>query len=64
MSRFDCKADAGVIFYDASQLLAAQGPRGKHLDDVVDPSNPGETMLYPSSPPLDLSKPLETKPLG
>lgn len=57
---FDCVGADPVIFYDATKLLAAQGARGKHLVTVVDEKNPGETMLLPGSPPLDLSKPLET----
>lgn len=58
--RFDCAVAGAEIFYDPAKLLAAQGPRGKHLVTVVGGENAGETMLYPASPPLDLSKPLLT----
>jgi hydrogenase/urease accessory protein HupE len=54
--RFDCSQVPGNLFYDASKLLATQGPKGKHLVTVGD----GQTMLYPADPALDLSKPLET----
>jgi hydrogenase/urease accessory protein HupE len=56
--RFDCPGDGGI--YDATKLLAAQGPKGKHLVTLAGPSASGQTMLYPQSPPLDQSKPLET----
>jgi hydrogenase/urease accessory protein HupE len=58
--RFDCAEAPGNIFYDATKLLAAQGAKGKHLVTVGDGPNAGETMLYPTDPALDLSKPLET----
>lgn len=58
--RFDCSSAPGTLFYDATRLLAAQGARGKHLVTVGEGASPGQTMLYPTDPPLDLSKPLET----
>lgn len=58
--RFDCGATSGVIFYDATKLLAAQGSKGKHLVTLEGTENAGETMLYPDDPALDLSKPMET----
>jgi hydrogenase/urease accessory protein HupE len=58
--RFNCAGVAGQIFYDATKLLAAQGPKGKQLVTLVGTENAGEIMLYPSDPPLDLSKPLMT----
>ncbi|MBI1866911.1 MAG: HupE/UreJ family protein [Methylocystis sp.] len=58
--RFDCAATGGQIFYNPAKLLAAQGPRGKHLVTVGDGPDAGQTMLYPGDPPLDLSKPLLT----
>lgn len=60
--RFDCANAPGNIFYDATKLLKAQGTRGKHLVTVGEGANAGETMLYPTDGPLDLSKPLETVP--
>ncbi len=57
---FDCSNVPGNIFYNATKLLKAQGPKGKHLVTVGDGPDAGQTMLYPSDPPLDLSKPLET----
>ncbi len=57
--RFDCSGTSGQIFYDATKLLAAQGSKGKHLVTLTG-ENAGETMLYPTDPPLDLSKPMET----
>jgi len=60
--RFDCGAAEGQIFYDARQLLAAQGSKGKHLVTLTGTANSGETMLYPNDPELDLSKPMETTP--
>lgn len=56
----DCSNAPGILFYDATKLLAAQGPKGKHLVTVGDGPDAGQTMLYPSDAPLDLSKPLET----
>jgi len=58
--RFDCTGAGATIFYDAGRLVTAQGSKGKHLVSVVGGPNPGETMLYPANPPLDLSKPLMT----
>ncbi len=58
--RFQCPAGGGKALYDATKLLAAQGPKGKHLVTLESPENAGQTMLNPSSPPLDLSQPLET----
>lgn len=57
---FDCSNAPGNIFYDATKLLKAQGPKGKHLVTVGDGPDAGQTMLYPADPALDLSKPLET----
>ena len=58
--RFDCSGASGKTLYDATRLLAQQGVKGKHLVTISGGDNPGETMLYPADPPLDLSKPLET----
>ncbi|MBY6241030.1 HupE/UreJ family protein [Methylosinus sp. Sm6] len=58
--RFDCSGAPGNLFYDATRLLAAQGTKGKHLVTLGEGADAGQTMLYPSDPPLDLSKPLET----
>lgn len=58
--RFDCASANGKAHYDATKLLAQQGAKGKHLVTVIGGDNAGETMLYPTDPPLDLSKPLET----
>ena len=58
--QFDCSGVTGQIFYDATKLLAAQGPKGKHLVTIIGGENAGETMLYPADPALDLSKPLMT----
>jgi len=58
--RFDCANLAGKVLYDATKLLQAQGAKGKHLVSLVSGPNAGETMLYPTDPPLDLSKPMET----
>jgi hydrogenase/urease accessory protein HupE len=58
--RFDCAAVPGQILYDATKLLAAQGSKGKHLVTITGTENPGEVMLYPADPALDLSKPLMT----
>ncbi len=58
--RFDCGATSGKVFYDATKLLAAQGPKGKHLVSLMGTQNAGETMLYPANPPLDLAAPMET----
>ncbi len=58
--RFDCSSVSGKTLYDATRLLAQQGPKGKHLVTVVGGDNVGETMLYPTDPPLDLARPLET----
>lgn len=60
MMRFDCAGTSGKIFYDAAKLLAAQGAKGKHLVTLTGTENAGETMLYPTDPALDLSKPMET----
>ncbi|QGM47288.1 HupE/UreJ family protein [Methylocystis heyeri] len=56
--RFSCVGELTV--YDAAKLLAAQGPRGKQLVTVTGGSNPGEIMIDGKSPPLDLTKPLQT----
>jgi hydrogenase/urease accessory protein HupE len=58
--RFDCAAAPGTLFYDATKLLAAQGPKGKHLVTLGEGPSAGQTMLYPADPALDLSKPMET----
>jgi hydrogenase/urease accessory protein HupE len=58
--RFDCQGASGKIFYDATKLLAAQGSKGKHLVTLTGTANAGETMLYPTDAPLDLSRPMET----
>jgi hydrogenase/urease accessory protein HupE len=58
--RFDCGGTSGKIFYDATRLLAQQGPKGKHLVTLEGTPNAGETMLYPSDPALDLTQPMET----
>jgi hydrogenase/urease accessory protein HupE len=58
--RFDCTGTTGKIYYDATKLLAAQGSKGKHLVTLIGTPNAGETMLYPTDPPLDLQKPMET----
>ena len=54
--RFSCPGPLTV--YDATKLLAAQGPRGRELVTVTGGDNPGEIMLDGESPPLDLTKPL------
>jgi len=56
--RFACAGDYTI--WDATKLLAAQGPRGKELVTLIGESNRGETMLDVKSPPLDLTKPLQT----
>ena len=58
--RFDCSSAPGNVFYDATKLLSAQGFKGKHLVTLMGTPNSGETMLYPTDPMLDLSKPMET----
>ena len=58
--RFDCASANGKVFYDATKLLASQGAKGKHLVTLLSGENAGETMLYPTDPALDLSKPMET----
>jgi hydrogenase/urease accessory protein HupE len=55
--RFDCE---GLVTYDATKLLREQGPRGKQLVTLKSGSNAGEIMLDGKSPPLDLTKPLQT----
>jgi hydrogenase/urease accessory protein HupE len=55
--RFDCE---GLVAYDATKLLHAQGPRGKELVTLLSGPNAGEIVLDGKSPPLDLTKPLET----
>ncbi len=55
--RFNCDQ---LIVYDATKLLAAQGRRGKQLVTVTNGANPGEIVLDGKSPPLDLTKPLQT----
>ena len=55
--RFDCE---GLVTYDATKLLKAQGPRGKELVTLLSGRNAGEIVLEGASPPLDLTKPLET----
>ena len=56
--RFGCAGD--FTLYDAGKLLAAQGPRGKQVVTLIGDKNSGETMINGASPPLDLTKPLET----
>ena len=58
--KFSCAGKGEKVLYDATKLLEAQGAKGKHLVTVVDDKNPGQTMLYPGNPPLDLSEPLLT----
>jgi hydrogenase/urease accessory protein HupE len=58
--RFECANMSPKILYDATKLLEAQGSKGKHLVTLVGAGNSGESMLYPSDPPLDLAKPMET----
>ncbi len=55
---FNCAGDFTI--YDATKLLAAQGPRGKQVVTLTGVKNAGETMLNGASKPLDLTKPLET----
>jgi len=55
--RFSCE---GLVAYDATRLLRAQGPRGKQLVTLKSGANAGEIMLDGASPPLDLTKPLQT----
>ena len=69
----DCSAVPGQIFYDPFRLLAAQGPRAKHLVSIGEKSDesklteaqkagrepaPGQVMIFPGDAPIDLSKPL------
>jgi hypothetical protein len=54
--RFNCAGDFTI--YNATKLLAAQGPRGKQVVTLAGVKNAGETMLSGASPPLDLSHPL------
>jgi hydrogenase/urease accessory protein HupE len=56
--KFQCAGDFTI--YDATKLLAAQGPRGKQVVTLTGVKNAGETMLNGASKPLDLTKPLET----
>jgi hydrogenase/urease accessory protein HupE len=56
--RFNCAGEFTI--YDATKLLAAQGPRGKQVVTLTGVKNAGETMLNGASKPLDLTKPLET----
>ncbi len=73
--RMDCSAVQGQIHYNPSRLLEAQGPRAKHfvsIGEKRDESNlteaqrlgrepaPGQVMIYPGDPMIDLSKPLLT----
>ncbi|WP_292531215.1 HupE/UreJ family protein [Methylocystis sp.] len=73
--RMDCSSVQGQIFYNPFRLLEAQGPRAKHLVSIGekrDESNltesqrmgrepaPGQVMIYPGDPMIDLSKPLLT----
>jgi hydrogenase/urease accessory protein HupE len=73
--RMDCSAVPGQIFYNPFKLLNAQGPRAKHFVSIgerVDESklteaqrvgrepSPGQVMIFPGDPMIDLSKPLLT----
>ncbi len=73
--RMDCSAVQGQIYYNPSRLLEAQGRRAKHLvsiGEMRDESHlteaqrlgrepaPGQVMIYPGDPMIDLSKPLLT----
>jgi hydrogenase/urease accessory protein HupE len=71
----DCSGVSGQIFYNPFRLLAAQGPRAKHLVSVGEKGDesqlteaqkagrepaPGQVMIFPGDAPIDLSKPLLT----
>lgn len=73
--RMDCSGVAGQIFYNPFALLTAQGPRAKHLVSIGEKDDegqlteaqkmgrepaPGQVMIYPGDPIIDLSKPLLT----
>ncbi len=73
--RMDCSAVPGQIFYNPFKLINAQGPRAKHfvsIGEKVDESklteaqrvgrepSPGQVMIFPGDPMIDLSKPLLT----
>ncbi len=73
--QMDCSAVQGQIYYNPSRLLEAQGPRAKHLvgigekrdeSDLTEAQRlghepaPGQVMIYPGDPMIDLSKPLLT----
>lgn len=73
--QMDCSAVQGQVYYNPSRLLDAQGSRAKHLVSIGekrDESNlteaqrmgrepaPGQVMIYPGDPMIDLSKPLLT----
>ncbi|MBM3553407.1 MAG: HupE/UreJ family protein [Alphaproteobacteria bacterium] len=73
--RMDCSAVQGQIYYNPSRLLEAQGPRAKHLVSIGEKRDesdlteaqrlgrepaPGQVMIYPGDPMIDLSKPLLT----
>ena len=55
---FSCAGNFTI--WDATKLLQAQGPRGKQLLTLKSETNSGEIMLDGQSPPLDLTKPLQT----
>jgi hydrogenase/urease accessory protein HupE len=55
--RFACP---GLVTYDATKLLQAQGARGKQLVTLKSGANAGEIVLDGKNPPLDLTKPLQT----
>ena len=56
--RFSCAGDFSI--WDATKLLQAQGPRGKQLVTLKGEKNAGDTVIDGRSPPLDLTKPLQT----
>jgi hydrogenase/urease accessory protein HupE len=73
--RMDCSGVPGPIFYNPFRLINPQGPRAKHLVSIGekgDESNlteaqrmgrepaPGQVMIFPGDPMIDLSKPLLT----
>ena len=73
--RFDCSGVAGPILYNPFKLLEAQGARAKHLVSIGESGDesqlteaqrsgnepaPGQVMVFPGDPPIDVSKPLLT----
>jgi hydrogenase/urease accessory protein HupE len=56
--RFSCPGPLAI--WDPTKLLKAQGARGRQLVTLQGEGNSGETMLDGKSPPLDLTKPLQT----